>query len=118
MPESVIPVPAVMPAVLDITIPLDLFQTVSAYGRRKIHIHDTAPWTFVVLRPVPGTLTENEEVVTIINDVVWGSIGNRETVVIQIDEIGPDCQMNFRITRNADAKNLDSCKCLRLRLAR
>jgi hypothetical protein len=97
-PESVIPVPAVMPAVLHITITLDLFQTVSAYRWRKIHIHDTAPGTFVVLRPVPGTLTENEKVISIVNDVIWSSIGYREAVVIQIDEIGPDCHVNFRIT--------------------
>jgi hypothetical protein len=117
-PESVIPVPAVMPAVLGIATPLDLFQTVTAYRRRKIHTHDTAPGTFVVLRPVPGTLTENEEVIPVVNDVIWSSIGNREAIIIQINEIGPGCQMDFRITRNTDAQNLDAGKCFRLRLAR
>jgi hypothetical protein len=107
-----------MPAVLGIAVPLDLFQTVTAYRRRKIQTHDKAPWSFVVLRAVPGALTENEEVIPVVNDVIWSSIGNREAVIIQIDEIGPGCHVNFRITRNADAQNLDAGKCFRLRLAR
>jgi hypothetical protein len=118
MPESIIPVPAVMPAVLDITIPLDFLQAVPTYGRRKIVSRDTFPWSFEVISPVPGTIFENEEVIRIINDVIWCTIGYREAIVIQIDEIWPDCQMNFRITRNSNTQNLDPGKCFRLRLAR
>jgi hypothetical protein len=78
-----------MSAILDITKPPDLFDTMSPDRRRKIETPDSSPWPSVVMSAVPAAVTENKVVVPIVNDVVGGAIRYRVPIIVQIDEIRP-----------------------------
>ena len=87
IPEPVIPVPMIMSPILYVTIPPDIFDTMSSDNWRELEIPDTSPWPSVVMGTVPTAITENEIFITIVNDVIRSAIGYRVTIVIQIDEI-------------------------------
>jgi hypothetical protein len=79
-----------MITILDITTPVDIVPTVPAYRRRKLVTPHSPPRPPVIARPVPVTVTINEVVIPVVEDIIGAPIGYRKPVVIQIDEIRPD----------------------------
>jgi hypothetical protein len=89
VPESVVPEAAVMTAVLAVTETPDIVPAMPSYRRRKIEIPDPSPWSTIVVSAVPAAITENVVGIPIVNDIIRPTIGYRQTIVIQIDEIRP-----------------------------
>jgi hypothetical protein len=87
LPETLIPVPAVVPAVLDVAIAPDIIPSMPSDRRREFVIVDAFPGTAIVPCTEPVAIAEDEVGVVEIDYVIGSSIGDRKAVVVKVDEI-------------------------------
>jgi hypothetical protein len=90
-----------MAAIFDITTPVDIAPIVPADRRWKVVIPYASPWAPIIAGPVPVTISVNEVVIPVVDDVIRRSIGYRKTIVVQVDEIGSDFQGKIRAVSGA-----------------
>jgi hypothetical protein len=94
--EPVVPVPAVIPAVLDISVSPQIRPAVPPDEDRKVIIRNMVPWPVVIPGVVPHPIPVKVIVVVIKNHVVRASPRHIKTGVGKVDEIRPDIDDNFR----------------------
>jgi hypothetical protein len=115
LPESVVPVPAVMSAVFHVTAPSDLIPVVPPDGAGKFMVTDTSPGSPIVVGPVPVPVAEDEIGIPEEDDVMGSAIGYRKSIVVHIDEIGSAFKTESRPPWNFDAYT-DIRMCIGVRL--
>jgi len=70
MAVSLLPVGAVMPAVLDVTIPPEIIPAMSSYPVRDIPLPDKIPGAAVICGTVPAAVPIKVIQVTIVYDII------------------------------------------------
>jgi len=99
--ELIVPVPAVVPAVLHITVLPQIIPLVPPENRRKIVIRDMLPRAIVIPGVIPHPVLVEVIDTVIKNNVVRASKGNIKARIRKENKIRPDSDDNFRGTSGA-----------------
>ena len=75
MSESIIPITAIIPAVLEVTMSPDIDIMVTPYTIGKFIIRDDNPWPLIVVSTVPISATEYIICLLVVDNIIRPSIG-------------------------------------------